>query len=152
MPGSPIRRVRRGGIRLADGTVIALPKLTHPRAGLTHAQWRALSPVEKIETQLGLNLDQMAEIMSRPWEECDAAWIAIKTRVLCVFWAIGAKMIRASADGTLDYAAACRRAWQREPRDFDESPAGSPSATAPGGGSADAPACTGISRSAVRGG
>jgi hypothetical protein len=36
MPGSPIRRARRGGIRLADGTVIAFPKLTHPRAGLSH--------------------------------------------------------------------------------------------------------------------
>ena len=83
MPGSPIRRTRRGGIRLADGTVIAFPKLTHPRAGLSHAEWRALSPVAKIERQLGLSLDQMCEIMSRPWEECDAAWLAIKPRVLC---------------------------------------------------------------------
>jgi hypothetical protein len=80
-----------------------------------------LSPVEKIEQQLGLSLDQMCEIISRPWEECDAAWIAIKARVLCVFWAIGAKLIRGWADGTLDFAAACRRrARQREPRDFDE--------------------------------
>jgi hypothetical protein len=76
---------------LADGTVIAFPKLTHPRAGLSHARWRALSPVEKIERQLGLSLNQMAEIIARPWEECDAAWLAIKTRVSCVFWAIGAK-------------------------------------------------------------
>ena len=106
----PIRRARKAPITLADGTVIVFPKLTHPRAGLSHAQWRALSPVEKIERQLGLSLDQMAEIMSRPWEECDAAWIAIKTRVLCVFLAIGAKMIRAAADGTLDYEAACRGA------------------------------------------
>ena len=52
--------------------------------------------------------ESAAEIMSRPWEECDAAWLAIKTRVLCVFWAIGAKMIRAWADGTLDFAAALR--------------------------------------------
>jgi hypothetical protein len=130
MSGNPIRRARRGVIRLADSTVIAFPKLTHPRAGLSHAHWRALSPVEKIERQLGLSLDQMAEIMSRPWEECDAAWIAIKTRVLCVFLAIGAKMIRALPDGTLDYAAACGRAG------------GVTSATAPGR-SADAPACTG---------
>jgi hypothetical protein len=122
MPGSPIKRARRGGIRLADGTVIACPKLTHPCAGVSHAQWRALSPLEKVERQLGLSLDQMVEIISRPWEECDAAWIAMKARVLCVFWAIGAKMIRALADGTLDIAAACRRrASQREvPRDFEE--------------------------------
>ena len=103
---------------LADGTVIAFPKLTHPRAGLSHGEWRALSPVEKIERQLGLSLDQICEIMSRPWDECDAAWIAIKTRVLCVFWAIGAKMIREWADGTLNFGAACGRARQRdEPRD-----------------------------------
>jgi hypothetical protein len=49
MPGSPIRRARRGGIRLADGTVIPFPKLTHPRAGLSNAEWRALSPDEKLE-------------------------------------------------------------------------------------------------------
>jgi hypothetical protein len=118
MAGCPVRRARRGGIRLADGAVIAFPKLTHPRAGLSHAEWRALSPLEKIERQLGLNLDQMCAIMSRPWEECDSAWLAIKTQVLCVFLAIGAKMIRAAADGSLDYAAACGRARRREePRD-----------------------------------
>jgi hypothetical protein len=76
--------------------------------------------MEKIEQQLGLNLDQICEIMSRPWEKCDAAWMAIKARVLCIFPAIGAKMIRAAADVTLDYAAACGRARRREePRDFD---------------------------------
>jgi hypothetical protein len=90
MPGTPI--ARKGGIRLADGTLIAFPRLTHPRAGLSHAQWRALSPVEKIERQLGLSLTQMAEIISRPWEQCDRAEMAIKARVLCVFLAMGAKM------------------------------------------------------------
>jgi hypothetical protein len=120
MAGCPIRRSRKAPITLADGTVIAFPKLTHPRAGLSHAQWRALSPVEKIERQLGLSLDQMCEIMSRPWDECDTAWIAIMARVLCVFWAIGAKMIRALADGTLDYEAACGRGRQcEEPRNLD---------------------------------
>jgi hypothetical protein len=67
MAGSPIRRARRGPITLADGTVVPFPKLTHPRAGLSHAEWRALSSVEKIEQQLGLSLAQMCEIMSRPW-------------------------------------------------------------------------------------
>jgi hypothetical protein len=77
--------------------------------------------VEKIERQLCLSLDQMAEIMSRPWDECDAAWRAIKAQVLCVFLAMGAKMIRAWADGTLDLEAACGRARQRDkPRDFGE--------------------------------
>jgi hypothetical protein len=114
MAGRPIRRARKRPITLADGTIIAFPKLTHPRAGLSHAQWRGLSPVEKIERQLGLSLDQMAEIIARPWEGCDAAWMAIKTRVWCVFWAIGAKMIRAWANGTLDLEAVCGRARQRD--------------------------------------
>jgi hypothetical protein len=65
--------------------------LPHPRAGLSHAQWRALSPVEKIERQLGLSLAQMAEITVRPWKECDRAEMAIKAQVLCVLLAIGAK-------------------------------------------------------------
>jgi hypothetical protein len=73
-------------------------------------QWRALSPAERIERQLGLSLTQMCEIMSQPWEECDAVWMAIKARVLCVFLAMGANMIRAWADGSLDLAAACGRA------------------------------------------
>jgi hypothetical protein len=118
MPGCPIRRARRGPVTPADGTVIPFPKLTHPRAGLSHAQWRALSPVEKIERQLGLSLAQMCEIMSRTWDECDRAEVAIKAQVLCVFLRMGAKMIRAAANGTLDYEAACGRARQREePRD-----------------------------------
>jgi hypothetical protein len=120
MPGTPIKRARRSSITLADGTVIAFRKLRHPRAGLSHAQWRALSPVEKIERQLGLSLDQMIEIISRPCEERDPAWLAIETRVLCVLWAIGAKMIVAWADGTLNFGAACGRSRHQEPRDFDE--------------------------------
>jgi hypothetical protein len=102
MPGSPIRRTRRGGIRLADGTVIAFPKLTHPRAGLSHAQWRPCRPWIRSSGNSALSLDEICEIICRPWEECDAAWLAIKTRVLSVFWAIGAEMIRAAIDGTVD--------------------------------------------------
>jgi hypothetical protein len=37
MLGSPIKRARRGPMNLDDGTGIAFPKLTHPRAGLSHA-------------------------------------------------------------------------------------------------------------------
>jgi hypothetical protein len=45
----------------------------------------------------------------------------MRAQVLCVFLAIGAKMIRAAADGTLDYEAACGRGRQREePRNLDE--------------------------------
>jgi len=48
-----------------------------------------------------------------PWEECDRAWMAIKAQVLCVFLAMGAKMSRAVADGTLDFGAAPGRARRR---------------------------------------
>ena len=92
MLGTPIKRARRGGISLADSTVIAFPKLTHPHAGLLSS--------EKIERQLRLTPDQIVEAISRPWDECDAARLAIKTRVLCVFLSMGAKMTRAWADGT----------------------------------------------------
>jgi hypothetical protein len=32
----------------------------------------------------------MCEITSRPWEDCNRAWMAIKAQVLCVFLAMGA--------------------------------------------------------------
>jgi hypothetical protein len=47
MTGSPLKRQRKLGVPAADGSVIAFPRLTHPRAGLSNAQWRALSPGEK---------------------------------------------------------------------------------------------------------
>jgi hypothetical protein len=44
MAGSPLKRQRQLGVRAEDGSVIAFPRLTHPRAGLSHAAWRALGP------------------------------------------------------------------------------------------------------------
>jgi len=76
MAGSPLKRARRAGVRLADGSVITFPLLNRPRAGLTHGQWRMLSPAERIERQLGsmgLSLDQCCEIVSWPWEFGDPA-------------------------------------------------------------------------------
>ena len=63
-PGCPIRRARKAAVRAGDGSVIAFPHLSHLRAGLAHAEWRALSPSEKIERLLGMSLDDMAEILS----------------------------------------------------------------------------------------
>jgi hypothetical protein len=77
----PIGRAPKAdAVDAATVEVVTFPKLTHPHAVLSHAQWRALSPLEKVEQQLGLSLAQMCEIMSRPWEECDAAWIAAMAR------------------------------------------------------------------------
>ena len=66
MAGSPLKRQRKAGIRADDGSVIAFPRLSHPRAGLSHAQWRALSPGEKIERVFDMSLDDLYEIMSWP--------------------------------------------------------------------------------------
>ena len=63
MPGSPLKRQRQLG-RREDGSVIAFPRLTHPRAGLSHAEWRALGPAEKLERLFGMSLNRMAEILS----------------------------------------------------------------------------------------
>src|SRR5215467_3755614 len=66
MAGSPLKRQRKLGVRAEDGGVIAFPRLTHPRAGLSHAQWRALGPAEKIERLFGMSLVDLYEIMSWP--------------------------------------------------------------------------------------
>jgi hypothetical protein len=74
MSGCPIRRARKAAAVAGDGSVIAFPRLTHPRAGLSHAQWRALSPGEKLEQIFGMSLDRMAEILiSGPIAELDPA-------------------------------------------------------------------------------
>ena len=96
MAGSPLKRARRTPVTLADGTVIAFSRLNLLRAGLTHGQWRALSPAEKIERLLGLSLYQCCEIVSWPWEDCfyDPARLAIKIQVLCVVLTIHFKELR----------------------------------------------------------
>jgi hypothetical protein len=64
MAGCPIRRARKAGARANDGSVIAFPRFTHPRAGLSHARWRTLGPVEKLERLFGMSLDDLYEILS----------------------------------------------------------------------------------------
>jgi hypothetical protein len=44
--------------------VIPFPRFTHPRAGLSHAEWRALGPGEKLERLFGMSLGDLYEIMS----------------------------------------------------------------------------------------
>jgi len=65
------RRARQISVRDEDGSVIAFPRLSHPRAGLSHAQWQALSPGEKLERLFGMSLDDIYEIMSWPIGELD---------------------------------------------------------------------------------
>jgi hypothetical protein len=66
MPGCPIRRARKAAVLAGDGSVIAFPRLTHPRAGLSHAVWRTLGPAKKVEHLLNISLDRAAEVLS--WE------------------------------------------------------------------------------------
>ena len=98
MPGCPIRRARQSGARDANGAIIAFPRLSRPRAGLSHAQWRALSPGEKLERLFGMSLDDIYEIMSWPIGELDPLRLSVRMQVLRVVFPIGAKAL---LDGTL---------------------------------------------------
>ena len=94
MAGSPLKRACGTPVTLVDGTVIVFSRLNLLRAGLTHGQWRALSPAEKIERLLGLSLYQCCEVLSWPWEDRDSARLAIKMQVLCVVLTIHLKELR----------------------------------------------------------
>ena len=51
--GSPLKRQRRLGLRDADGVIAFLRLLVTREPGLSNAQWRALSPGEKLERLFG---------------------------------------------------------------------------------------------------
>jgi hypothetical protein len=111
MAGSPIKRQRKLGVRLDDGSVIAFPRLTHPRAGLSHAEWRALRPAEKIERLLNISLDHAAEILSwGPVTDLDAQRLYVWLQVWCVVFMIG---VRALLNGKLGREAALERDRER---------------------------------------
>jgi hypothetical protein len=107
MAGSPLKRQLKAGV--ADpvtGKLVQFPRLTHPRAGLSHAEWRALSPGDKIERLLGMSLGRAAEIMAWPLAQCDPARLAVKMRVWRVVFTI---CIKAYLSGKLGREAALER-------------------------------------------
>jgi hypothetical protein len=107
MPGTPLKRQRKLGIRAEDGSVIAFPRLTHPRAGLSHAEWRGLGPAEKIERLLGMSLDHAAEILAwGPVADLDAHRLHVWLQVWRVVFMIGTKAL---FDGKLERDAARER-------------------------------------------
>jgi hypothetical protein len=110
MAGSPLKRQRMAGIRADDGSVITFPHLTHPRAGLSHAQWRALGPAEKIERLFGMSLDDLYEIMSWPIGELDPFRLSVRMQVTRVVFMVGTKAL---FDGKLSRDAARERDRQR---------------------------------------
>jgi hypothetical protein len=65
---------RRAAALAAAGEVVTFPKVIHPRAGLSRAEWRALSSREKLERLFGMSLDRAAEILCwGPLHELDSA-------------------------------------------------------------------------------
>jgi hypothetical protein len=114
MAGCPIRRARKRPITLPDGTVIPFLKLTHPRAGLSHAEWRALSPGEKLERLFGMSLERMAEILAWPVAEIEPPALALWGQVFHVFMMIaGRKLWREAVRESQEAAEQFRRAMER---------------------------------------
>jgi hypothetical protein len=107
MAGSPLKRQRKLGVRAEDGSVIAFPRLTHPRGGLSHAEWRGLGPAEKIERPHGMSLDHATEILSwGPVANLDAHRLHVWLQVWRVVFMIGTKAL---FDGKLGRDAARER-------------------------------------------
>ena len=111
MAGSPFKRQRKLGVHAEDGSVIAFPRLTHPRAGLSHAEWRGLGPAGKIERLFGMSLDDLYEIMSwEPIAELDPFRLSVRMQVTRVVFQVGVKAI---LDGTLAREVARERDRER---------------------------------------
>jgi hypothetical protein len=93
--------------------VIAFPRFTHPRAGLSNAQWHALSSDEKIERLLNMPLHRAAEILTWPVAELDPLRRSLWMQVWRVVFMVG---VKALFDG------------QARPRSYPRArPAGAPS-------------------------
>jgi hypothetical protein len=60
MAGSPLKRQRKLGVRAADGSIIACPRM--PRTADLPKGWRHFSAAQKIEHLIGL--DRCYEILS----------------------------------------------------------------------------------------
>ena len=103
MAGSPLKRARKQGVRLADGSVIAFPRM--PRLADLPPGWRHFTTAQKIEHLIGLN--RCYEILSwGPITELDPLRQSFQWQVMRVLWSIG---IKALLDGTLAREAARER-------------------------------------------
>ena len=103
MAGSPLKRARKQGVRLADGSIVAFPYM--PRVADLPAGWRRFSAAQKIEHLIGL--DRCYEILSwGPISELDPLRQSFQWQVMRVLWSIG---IKAMLDGTLAREAARER-------------------------------------------
>ena len=104
MPGSPLKRQRKQGVRLDDNSIIAFPYM--PRVADLPSGWRHFTTAQKIEHLIGL--DRCEEILSwGPITELDPLRLSFQMQVINVFLRIG---LKAALDGTL----ACEAARERE--------------------------------------
>jgi hypothetical protein len=107
MTGSPLKRQRKAGVvDPVTGELVPFPYLSHPRAGLSNAQWRALSPGEKVERLLNMPLDRAAEILTWPMAELDPLRLSPRMQVSRIVFMIGMKAMR---EGKLGREAARER-------------------------------------------
>ena len=95
MAGSPLKRARKQGIRLEDGSVIGFPYM--PRVADLPPGWRHFSAAQKIEHLIGL--DRCYEILSWPPSELDPLCRSMQMQVMRILWRI---CIKAVLDGSLD--------------------------------------------------
>ena len=106
MAGSPLKRARKQGIRLEDGSVIAFPYM--PRVADLPPGWSHFTAAQKIEHLIGL--DRCYEILSWPWAGLDPLRRSMKMQVLRIVFPICSKAMR---DGTLAREIACERERER---------------------------------------
>jgi hypothetical protein len=95
MAGSPLKRARKKGIRLEDGSVVAFPYM--PRVADLPPGWRHFSAGQKIEYLIGL--DRCYEILSWPSAGLDPLRRSMQMQVIRVLLPIGLKAV---LDGSLD--------------------------------------------------
>jgi len=109
MPGSPLKRQRKLGVRAGDGSVIAFPYM--PRVAELPPGWQHLGPAQKVEHLLNMSLDRANEILS--WElvtDLDAQRLHVRLQVWRVVFMIRVKGL---LNGKLDREVAFDRNRQR---------------------------------------
>jgi hypothetical protein len=90
MAGSPLKRARKQGVRLDDGTVIAFPYM--PRVADLAPGWRHFSTAEKIKHLLGkISLDQARDVLSWPRAGLDSLRLSLQVQVMRIILIIAGK-------------------------------------------------------------
>ena len=107
MAGSPLKRQRKLGIRLDDGSVLPFPYM--PRVADLPPGWRHFTTEQKIEHLIGL--DRCDEILSwGPITELDPLRLSFQVQVIRVLLKI---RVKAMLDGSLEREAALERNRER---------------------------------------